>query len=69
MPRATVFFSLVLLLLGLPATAQAWQGAGNKIEVGKPYPDFVLPRIDNGQPLRLSDYRGRKVILVHFASW
>ena len=69
MPRATVFFLLTLLLVVLPATAEAWQGAGNQIEVGKPYPDFVLPRIDNGQPLRLSDYRGRKVILVHFASW
>ena len=37
--------------------------------VGQPYPDFVLPRIDNNLPLKLSDYRGRKVLLVHFASW
>lgn len=38
-------------------------------QVGKPHPDFVLPRIDNGKPLRLSDFRGKKVLLVHFASW
>jgi hypothetical protein len=28
-----------------------------------------LPRIDNGKPLKLSDYRGQKVLLIHFASW
>lgn len=38
-------------------------------EAGEPHPDFVLPRIDNGQPLRLSDFRGQKVLLLHFASW
>ncbi len=37
--------------------------------VGEPHPDFVLPNIKDGQPLQLSDYRGRKVLLIHFASW
>jgi peroxiredoxin len=37
--------------------------------VGKPHPDFVLPNIENGKPIRLSQYRGKKVLLVHFASW
>jgi len=37
--------------------------------VGEPHPDFVLPRIDDGKPLKLSDFRGTKVLLVHFASW
>ena len=36
---------------------------------GELHPDFILPRIDNGQPVRLSDLRGKKVLLVHFASW
>lgn len=47
-----------------PSVPRQYQAA-----VGEPHPDFVLPRIDNGQPLRLSDYRGQKVLLIHFASW
>ena len=38
-------------------------------EVGKPLVGFTLPRIDNGEPVSLSDYRGRKVLLIMFASW
>lgn len=36
--------------------------------VGNIHPDFVLPSIDGGD-IRLSDYRGKKVLLVNFASW
>ena len=39
------------------------------IESGQPHPDFILPNIEDGQPIQLSDYRGQKVLLVHFASW
>lgn len=38
-------------------------------KVGEPHPDFILPSIDDGEPLQLSDYRGKKVLLMHFASW
>jgi hypothetical protein len=38
-------------------------------KVGEPHPDFVLPHIDTGQPVALSQLRGKKVILIHFASW
>jgi len=38
-------------------------------EIGQPHPDFVLPKIADGKPLKLSDFRGKKVLLVHFASW
>ncbi len=37
--------------------------------VGESHPDFALPRIDNGEAVRLSEFRGRRVLLVHFASW
>ena len=40
-----------------------------KPEVGKPHPDFILPSIEDGKQLQLSDYRGKKVLLLHFASW
>ncbi len=35
---------------------------------GQQHPDFLLPSLDGGF-LRLSDYRGKKVFLFHFASW
>ena len=38
-------------------------------ENGQPHADFVLPSIEDGSPVRLSDFRGKKVLLLHFASW
>ena len=35
---------------------------------GQSYPDFRLPTLD-GQVESLSDFRGSKVLLFHFASW
>ena len=37
-------------------------------KVGQVYPDFLLRSVD-GHAGRLSDYRGKKVLLIHFASW
>lgn len=37
-------------------------------QVGQMYPDFYLPKLDGGFG-RLSDFRGQKVLLIHFASW
>jgi len=33
-----------------------------------PAPDFALPDL-GGEPVRLSDFRGRRVILFNFSSW
>ncbi len=38
------------------------------MKVGNIYPDFRLPTLE-GDPVNLSDFRGRKVLLIHFASW
>jgi len=38
------------------------------MEVGQRYPDILLPDLDGGFS-KVSDYRGKKVLLVHFASW
>jgi hypothetical protein len=60
-----------LFLAGITFTLYAQSGAANdyRPEVGKPHTDFVLPDIATGEPCRLSDFRGQKVILIHFASW
>ena len=38
-------------------------------ERGQQYPDIVLPALDGSGPLSISHFRGRKVILLQFASW
>ena len=35
---------------------------------GQVHPDFRLPKLD-GTMGSLSDYRGKKVFVFHFASW
>ena len=42
---------------------------GYEPKVGVRHPDFTLPRIDDRTPVSLSDFRGKKVLLIHFASW
>jgi hypothetical protein len=37
--------------------------------VDTPHPDFILPSIDGDRDIQLSNYRGKKVLLLHFASW
>jgi peroxiredoxin len=38
-------------------------------KVGEKHPDFTLPRINDGAPVSLSNFRGKKVLLIQFASW
>ena len=49
-----------------PASAQSAPKIG--VKQGEMYPDFLLPTLD-GKLERLSDYRGKKILLFHFASW
>jgi hypothetical protein len=43
--------------------------AGYAPAVGTRHPDFTLPNVADGKPVSLSDYRGKKVLLIQFASW
>jgi hypothetical protein len=40
-----------------------------RLEVGAPFPDVVLPDIDDGSPRSIRSFRGEKVVLHVFASW
>ncbi len=42
-------------------------GLGAK--TGERYVGFTLPDIETGRPVSLSDFRGKKVLLIQFASW
>lgn len=76
--RARAVFDLVksnwltLLLLGVLAVVlirdriPAW--LRSRELVGRPAPDFVLQDLD-GRTVRLSDFRGRAVLLNFWASW
>ena len=44
------------------------QYATELLKPGTPAPDFTLNDI-NGNPVSLKDFRGRKVVLVFWASW
>ena len=53
-----------LLLGGTAALAQDY-----KPVVGEPHPPVVFKTIQHDRVVSLSDYRGKKVVLVNFASW
>jgi hypothetical protein len=42
---------------------------GYSPRVGQPHPEFTLPSIVDGRPVSLSQFRGKKTLLIHFASW
>lgn len=57
------------LLKPLASRAEAVSSEALAPEVGAVAPDFVLPDL-NGTPVRLSDYRGKKVVFLNFwAPW
>jgi peroxiredoxin len=51
-----------------PPAAAAAENAVPGVQKGNLAPDFQLTDLD-GKPVRLSDYRGRKVVLNFWASW
>ena len=57
------------LVAALAAAAPAGEGEPALAEIGDVLPDLRLPTIDGEQTIQLSDYRGKKVLLIEFASW
>ena len=55
---------LLALVTGLPQ---------DPIQVGRQagqlFPDLELPTVDGSRTVRLSDLRGRRLLLIEFASW
>jgi thiol-disulfide isomerase/thioredoxin len=48
--------------------AETWLAARRELAIGKLAPEIVGTNVD-GKPLKLSDYRGKVVVLVFWASW
>ncbi len=57
-------FNTVILMAAIAGPVTA---AGPRI--GERHADFTLANIADGKPVSLSDYRGKKVLLIQFASW
>ena len=63
-------WSLLMLSLGFFSfLAVPSDAAGYSPRIGELHPDFTLPDIVDNKPVSLSQFRGQKVLLVHFASW
>ena len=58
---------LVLSVCGVPEPVA--DPAGVAIEVGRPFPDLVLPAIEDRSPSSIARFRGKKTLLHVFASW
>ena len=62
---------------GTPATPPGGDGGrqttfispDGSAEVGDQAPDFALPALEGGETVRLSDYRGKPVVVNFWASW
>ncbi len=57
-------------VLLLPAfIALTFSGESEPFAPGRPFPALVLPSADDGRPMSIESFRGRKVLLHVFASW
>jgi len=71
MSKLALLFLVPFLLASAPAPARAAGGGlpPSGFKVGAPFPDIALPSLQDGRAVKLSSFRGRKLILQIFASW
>lgn len=58
----------VLAVMALVAAPAASFGAEAKAELGKPAPDFELKTVNGDKTVKLSDFKGEKVVVITFQS-
>ena len=57
--------SLLFAIGFLEATAFSQQ----TMEIGKPFPSLTLPSMEDGSPMSVEQFRGKKLLLFVYASW
>ena len=65
---AAVLLVAVLLALGGALMIVDRRTSGG-FAVGEPFPELVLPSLEDGRPVSIGHFQGRKVLLHVFASW
>lgn len=65
---ASISLCLALLTLTFAPSADASAPTEGR-KVGDMHPEIVLPSLDGKKTYALSQFRGKKVLLVQFASW
>ncbi len=69
-PANFVLIWLMFLMLSAgPSFGQTAEGSRQKVKVGERAPDFSVPSLDGRTTVRLSDFRGRRVLIFTWASW
>jgi hypothetical protein len=63
---AVTLTTLTPLFLVAPVAAQSELG---RIEIGLPFPDEKFPALADGRPTSLAQFRGKRILLLVFASW
>ena len=81
MPNAILFTSFAALGLAAishtmtgsaPLEPSAGHSAGPHVNgpaLDEPFPAFRLPTVDGERVIDLRDFRGKKILLIDFASW
>ncbi len=64
--RKTASIFIMAMICGWPLTMVAETSAPYR--VGDVVQDFTLPDLD-GKPVKLSDFRGKPIVLAFFATW
>lgn len=69
MPKRSVLFAGLLVVLGLALAAHNGRAGGaGTYKIGSHIADFAF-KSDQGKTVKLSDYRGKTVVLTMFATW
>ena len=68
MKRGHIVIAAAMTGLALSHPAFAQRGLG-EIKMGQRFPDFTFRSMEDGSPVSMADYRGKKVVLHVFASW
>ena len=67
--RVVTVLCLLAVAVSTAGEVTAVQRLDSPFAVGDRFPDLAFPSLVDGAPARLSDFRGRKVMLHVFASW
>ena len=60
---------LAMMISSIVSVTGASAELATQTEVDKPFPNIALPSMENGSPISIEQFRGKKIILHVFASW